>query len=272
MKKIMITITIIMIIMISGCRCSCESVGEKTCSSLKDEKDRGHCYQSLAVKTKNMNYCNDIPKTAGGQWTKCFILLGQKMHNPELCKMIPENSLPPQYTREQCYQAVAVESGKPGYCEEIGSFQGMPQDISKGLAFSKEICKTEATKNKEIEPECGELYNPCCPGETCKEEHYNCYGYKCRDCGTEGRNCCDDKDVEPCKEGLKCNKKMQSCEKPNCGQLNQQPCSGNTCFEGLTYVSSKNKCADCGVIGKKCCEQEPRCSFGTCKEGMCIEN
>lgn len=46
----------------------------------------------------------------------------------------------PNYTREECYQAIAIETNNAEYCEKMGGYKAWGNDISKGSSYSKKDC------------------------------------------------------------------------------------------------------------------------------------
>lgn len=253
--------------MLSGCFI----IPSNSCQMLRG-KTRSHCYQKLAVSKNDPWLCERA--TEGGTKSKCYIMMAEKTFNPSICNNIPENSAPPQYTREMCIQRVAQMSGRTDLCNELEGYNRVGNDLST-IGYGKEEClRAVAEEGVPIplpEIKCGDYNEPCCTDVPCESETARCYNEKCVTCGyKEGDFCC---------EGDKCNSNMLACQNDKCvkcGGEDQICCPGNECEENYFGTQMKcvaNKCRSCGYIGLKRCHINgvEQCYEGSLSEnGMCI--
>jgi len=233
MKKLLLySLLILSIVILAGCIIP-TGCGTRACNIPGDEKTKSHCFQQLAVSKNDPALCDKA--TSGGTMTKCLILIAEKNYNPEVCKNIPLDSKPPQYTREMCYQTVAAASGDKELCKELDGYESFGNDLAD--RYSRLDCEIAASKRLSPNPltakNCGGTNEPCCPEGKC-ETGATCRTGKCVRCGYRaGDPCCFDED-EMCYGDLEC---QTSGICTQCGYRGQSPCyntntKSRSCVEG----------------------------------------
>ena len=123
--------------------------GSQVCEFFDDDHTESHCYQKIGIYTDSPEICEKA--TSGGTRTKCYIKLAQRQKDGSYCEHIRDTDGPPNYSREECYQAIAVETNDPEYCEKMGNYSAWGNDISGGTAYSKEDCLNAIQINIEDE-------------------------------------------------------------------------------------------------------------------------
>ncbi len=108
------------------------------CEWFDDAHTESHCYQKVGIYTNTPEACEGAEY--GGTRTKCYIKLAQRQKDGSYCDYIGENDGPPNYSREECYQAIAIETGDTSYCEKMGDYTAYGNEFSGGTGFSKEEC------------------------------------------------------------------------------------------------------------------------------------
>lgn len=281
--KLKLILVFTLLLFLSGCEkgCSFDSAVAEVeswgCGAMGEEK-ADHCWQDAGVRSSDSSYCEKIVDPAPK--SKCYLRIAGKVGKTSYCEDMPSGKW--AYSKEECYQLVAVKQKDTEACYKISdTYSKSRSDMTtSGVSgVSREECDEEARKY------CGNEDQKCCTlGNLCNSPSLGCdmnsersvcissddygtagkpcppnglcyEGFTCSSsnmcvtaCGGQSESCCGgDKKDFPCRDGLKCNI-GQTCTSYECGRAYQQPCPGMWCKSGL--IVHCNEYNDCECMEK----------------------